>query len=75
MNNKMSERVGVVCVAEPRLSLFPDLMPFETCLFAPSQRRAKGQVDQVWAMCKKYLASLPQFEFFVFVSMMMLASA
>ncbi len=76
MNNKVNGYgVGVMCVAVSRRSVFPDLMPFDASVFARSQRDAMGKVDRVMASCKKYLASLPQFDFFVLVSMMMLASA
>lgn len=76
MNNKVNGYgVGVVCVAVTRRSVFPDLMPFEASMSVPSKRAAMATVDQVRASCKKYLASLPLFEFFVLVPMMMLASA
>lgn len=72
----MSDRgMGDACVAVPITFVFPALLPCEPSLSAPLAWHALAEVSQGWTTCKKYLASLPQSDFFVFVAMMFLATA
>ena len=67
--------VNVMYCAVKSRSEFPDLLPFVTPKFSISQRRAKAALAEFGASCSEALASLPQFELFVFVAMVILASA
>lgn len=67
--------VSVVCVSVKSKSAFPDLLPFETKVFLPLQRRAKLALAKFGASCRECLTSLPKFELCVFVAMLVLASA
>lgn len=66
--------MSVVCVSVKIRSAFPDLVPFETEVFLPLQRRAKPALAKFGASCREYLASLPKFELGVFLAMLFLAS-
>lgn len=66
---------GIVCCDVIGRAAFLDLVSFETSVFVSSKRCETTKFGRLMVSCKKCLASLPQFEFFVFVSMMMLASA
>ena len=56
-------------------SEFPDLLPFETKVFSPLQRRAKLALAMFGASCRVCLSSLPQFDCFVLAAMVVLATA
>ena len=66
--------MSAVCVSVKSKSVFPDLVPFETEVFLPLQRRAKPVLAKFGASCREYSASLPKFELYVFVAMVVLAS-
>ena len=70
-----SSGLSVMCFVVKSRSEFPDLLPFESPKFFISQRRAKAALAGFGASCSEALASLPQFELFVFVAMVILASA
>ena len=67
--------LSVDFVAVKRRSVFPDLLPFETKVFLPSQRRVKQAQAKFGASCRGYLSSLPQIDFYVLVAMVVLATA
>lgn len=66
---------SVVCVVVKSRSVFPDLLPFETEVFLPSQSRAKLAFAKFGASCRKGLASLPQFDLCMAFGLLVLASA
>ena len=73
MNVRNASKSSVKCVAVNRKSVFPDLLPFETEVFFPSQRRAKLALAKFGASCAEGMASLPTFDLYVLVAMLILA--
>ena len=67
--------MSVDFVAVKSRSEFPDLLPFEKKVVRPLQRRVKLVLAMFGASCRVCLSSLPQFDFCVFVVMMILATA
>ena len=56
-------------------SVFPDLLPFESNVFLPSQRRVRLVLAMVGASCRGFMSSLPQIDFFALSAMLLLAIA
>lgn len=76
MNSNLSTRgVTVVCVAVKSRPMFPELASFEEEVVRSSNKLASVLLKSGSAACSKFFSSLPQFELFVFVAMMFLATA
>ena len=67
--------VNIISVPVKSRSVFPDLLPFETKTFRPSQRRARSAIAKFGASCAGGLVVFPQFEIIIGLGMLVLASA
>ena len=76
MNSNLPNRgVSVVCVAVKSRSVFPQLERFEEVIAKSSRKNGHLLWSKMSEIGRDFLSSLPQFEFFVFVGMMILAIA
>jgi hypothetical protein len=76
MNSNLTNRgVYVVCVAVKSRSVFPELERFEEVILKSSRKNGQLLWSKMSEIGRDFLSSLPQFEFFVFVGMMILAIA